>query len=97
LQVLQADKVNRDLRGPGFWKLDPANCEAVQKNLTTDFMRIALTHREENMKLEQHDETVWKLHAEMKAVAEPFVPTTQATEASADKDEEDKELAEPSI
>jgi hypothetical protein len=22
LQVLRADKANRDLRGPGFWKLD---------------------------------------------------------------------------
>jgi chromosome segregation ATPase len=29
LQVLQADKANRDRRGPGFWKLDKANCEAV--------------------------------------------------------------------
>jgi hypothetical protein len=38
LQVLRADKANRDLRGPGFWKLDKANCEAVQQNLTTDFM-----------------------------------------------------------
>jgi hypothetical protein len=25
LQVLQADKANRELRGPGFWKLDKAN------------------------------------------------------------------------
>jgi hypothetical protein len=47
LQVLQADKANRELRGPRFWKPDQANCEAVQKNLTNDFMRIALTHREE--------------------------------------------------
>jgi hypothetical protein len=38
LQVLQADKANRDLRGPGFWKLDKANCEGVQKNLTKDFL-----------------------------------------------------------
>jgi chromosome segregation ATPase len=30
LQVLRADKANRDLRGPGSWKLDKANCEAVQ-------------------------------------------------------------------
>jgi chromosome segregation ATPase len=30
---------------------DNANCEAVQKNLTTDFMRIALTPREEITKL----------------------------------------------
>jgi hypothetical protein len=40
LQVLQADKANRDLQGPGFWKLDQANCEAVQKNLTTEFIAI---------------------------------------------------------
>jgi hypothetical protein len=26
LQVLRADKANRDLRGPGFWKLDQENC-----------------------------------------------------------------------
>jgi hypothetical protein len=51
LQVLRADKANRELRGPGFWKLDKANYEAVQKNLTTDSMRIALTHREEITKL----------------------------------------------
>jgi hypothetical protein len=29
LQVLRADKANRDIRGPGFWKLDKVNCEAV--------------------------------------------------------------------
>jgi chromosome segregation ATPase len=29
LQVLRAEKANRDLRGPRFWKLDKANCEAV--------------------------------------------------------------------
>jgi hypothetical protein len=51
LQVLRGDKANRDLRGPGFWKLDKANYEAVQKNLTTDFLRLALIHREEVMKL----------------------------------------------
>jgi hypothetical protein len=42
LQVLWAEKANRDLRGPGFWKLDKANCEAVQKNLTMDFVRLAV-------------------------------------------------------
>jgi hypothetical protein len=42
LQVLRADKANGDLRGPGFWKLDKANCEAVQKNLTTDLLRLPL-------------------------------------------------------
>jgi type II secretory pathway component PulM len=51
LQVLRADKANRDLRGPGFWKLDQANCEAVQKNLTTDLLRLSVSHREEITKL----------------------------------------------
>jgi hypothetical protein len=69
LQVLRAEKANRELRGPGFWKLDQADCIAVQKNLTTDFMRIALTHREEITKLlEQQEETFRKLYAEMEAV-----------------------------
>jgi hypothetical protein len=70
LQVLRADKANRDLRGPGFWKLDQANCEAVQKNLTTDFMRSALSNREEVTKLlEQHVELVRKMRTEIEAVA----------------------------
>jgi hypothetical protein len=51
LQVLRSDKANQDLRGPGFWKLDQANCEAVQKNLTTDLLQMALSHREEITKL----------------------------------------------
>jgi hypothetical protein len=98
LQVLWADKANQELRGPGFWKLDQANCEAVQKNLTTDFIRIALTHREEITKLlEQHDEIDRKLHMDMETVAELVVPPTQATEVSADEEEEDEEPAEPSI
>jgi hypothetical protein len=61
--------------------LDQANCEVVQKNLTTDFMRIALTHREEITKLlEQQEEIVRALHAEMEAVAEPVVPAAQERE-----------------
>jgi hypothetical protein len=69
LQVLRADKANRDLRGPGFCKLDQANCEAVQKNLTTDFMRIALSHREEVTKLlEQHVELFRKMRTEIEAI-----------------------------
>ena len=51
LQVLRADKANRDLKGSGFWKLDKANAEAVQANLTADFQRIAFTHHEEITKL----------------------------------------------
>jgi hypothetical protein len=97
LQVLQADKANQELRGPGFWKLDKANCEAVQKNLTTDFMRIALTHREEITKLlEQHEENARTMHAEMEAVAEPVVPVVP--EKGGPKDEgEDDDVAEPLI
>jgi hypothetical protein len=73
--VLRVDKANRELRGPGFWKLDKANCEAVQKNLTTDFLWIALIHREEMTKLlEQHEEHVQTMNAEMEAVAELVVP-----------------------
>jgi DNA repair exonuclease SbcCD ATPase subunit len=103
LQVLRADKDNRDLRGPEFWKLDKAKCEAVQKNLTTDFMRIALSHREEVTKLlAEQQEVVRKMQREMEVVAEPVVPTTRPTSASAGVNEEDgdKEIAdeqEPSI
>jgi hypothetical protein len=102
LQVLRADKANRDLRRPGFRKLDKANCEAVHKNLTTDFLRIALTHREEVTKLlAEHDELVRRMQTEMEAVAEPVVPTTQPTEAAeAAEEEDDEETAdeqEPSI
>jgi hypothetical protein len=65
-------------------------------------MQITLTHHEEVTKLlEQHQELVWKMHTEMEAIAEPFVPLTQLMEASAgdDEEEEDEEPAkqEPSI
>jgi hypothetical protein len=99
LQVLRAQKANRKLRGPGFWKLDKANCEAVEKNLTTDFIRIALTHREEITKLlERHEEQVRTMHVEIEAVAEPVIVAAQETEApeeAADLEEDDS--AEPSI
>jgi hypothetical protein len=75
LQVLRADKVNQELRGPELWKLDQANYEAVHKNLTTDFWRIALTHREEIAKLlVRQKEQVRMMNVEMEAVAEPVVP-----------------------
>jgi hypothetical protein len=97
LQVLRADKANRELRGLEFWKLDKANCEAVQKNLTTDFMRIALKHREEITKLLEHqEETVRAMHVEMKAVAEPVVPTAPESRAP-EEEEEDDEVTKPSI
>jgi hypothetical protein len=99
LQVLRADKANRDLRGPGFWKLDQANCEAVQKNLTTDFLRLGLTHREEITKLlNTHDELVRRMETEMEAVAEPVRPASQPTEGAEDADDEEPaEELEPSI
>ena len=37
VQVLRADKVNGNLKGSEFWKLDKANIEAVQANLKADF------------------------------------------------------------
>jgi arginyl-tRNA--protein-N-Asp/Glu arginylyltransferase len=75
LQVLRTDKANQELRGLGFWKLDKANCEAMQKNLTNDSLRIALTHRKEIKKcLERHEEHVRTMNAEMETVAEPVVP-----------------------
>jgi ribosomal protein L12E/L44/L45/RPP1/RPP2 len=81
--------------------LDKANCEAVQKNLTTDFLRIALTHREEVTKLlASQDELVRKMQQEMEAVAEPVGPSAQLTEAAAAAEEDDEETAderEPSI
>jgi hypothetical protein len=99
LQVVRADKANRDLQGPGFWKLDQANCEAVQKNLTTDFLPLALTHREEITKLlGEHDKLVRRMETEMEAVAEPVRPTSQPTEGAEEADgDETADEQEPSI
>jgi hypothetical protein len=89
-QVLRVDKANRDLRGPGFWKLDKVNCEAVQKNLTIDFLCLALIHREEVTRLlEEHDALVRRMQTEMEAVAEPVVPVSQPTEAAEEEDDEE--------
>jgi hypothetical protein len=77
--------------------------KAIQKNLTTNFMRIALSHHEEVTKLlVEHEELVRKMNMEMEAVAEPVIPTTQPTRASTSMDEEhdNEETAdeqEPSI
>jgi hypothetical protein len=103
LQVLRADKANRDLQGPGFWKLDQENCEAVQKNLTTDLLRLALSHREEITKLlEFQDTLVDRMRKEMEIVAEPVKPAepaaaAQGSEFEDDDDEETAEEQEPSI
>jgi hypothetical protein len=101
LQVLRADKANRDLRGPGFWKLDEANCEAVQKNLTTDLLRLALNHHEAITKLLEGQETlVSNMRTEIETVAEQVVPAepTGAVKGSEyDDDEEETAEQEPSI
>jgi hypothetical protein len=89
---LRADKANRDIRGPGFWKLDKANYEAVQKNLTTDFLRLGLIHREEVTKLlAEHDALVRRMQIEMEAVAEPVVPAQPMETAEIVEEEDDEE------
>jgi hypothetical protein len=95
LQVLRADKANRDLRGPGFWKLDKANCEAVQKNLTTDFLRLATSHRVEISKLLDFQETlVGRMRKEMQTIAEPIKPAEPAVAGSEFEDDDEDEPAE---
>jgi hypothetical protein len=98
---LRADKANRDLRGPGFWKLDKANCEAVHKNLTTDFLRLAVSHRAEISKLLDFQDTlVGRMRKEMEAVAEPIKPAETAAAGSEFEDDDKDEPAEeqePSI
>jgi hypothetical protein len=99
LQVLRADKANRDLRGPGFWKLDQANCEAVEKNLTTDFLRMGLTHREEITKLlSEYNELVRRMETEMEAVAKLVRLVSEPTGGTEEaNDEETADEQEPSI
>jgi uncharacterized protein YukE len=95
LQVLRADKANRDRRGPGFWKLDKANCEAVQKNLTTDFLRLAESHRVEIARLLDFQETlVERMRTEMETVAEPIKPAEPAAVASEFEDHQEDDPAE---
>jgi hypothetical protein len=98
LQLLQADKTNRQFHGPGFWKLDKANCEAAQQKLPQDFMRIAMSHRKEvELMLVQQDKLVATLRTKLEAVTEPIVsaPRDQAITVE-DNDEEEMET-EPSI
>jgi hypothetical protein len=101
LQVLRADKANRDRRGPGFWKLDKANYEVVQKNLTMDFLRLAVSHRAEISKLLDFQDTlVERMQKEMEAVAEPIKLAELAAAGSEFEDDDEDEPAEeqePSI
>jgi hypothetical protein len=80
LQVLHADK---------------ANCGAVQKNLTTNFIGIALTHREEITRLlERHEEHIRTMYMKMEAIAEAIVlvaPETEALEEEADMEDDSTE------
>jgi hypothetical protein len=58
----------------------------VQKNLTINFFRISLTHREEIAKLfERHEEQVRTMNIEMEAITEPVVPMAQGTEVAEDE------------
>ena len=73
--MLRADKASRDIKGSGFWKLDKANAEAVQANLTADFQRIAYAHIEEiNTLLIKQRDYVDKITEETLKVAEPLQP-----------------------
>ena len=78
--MLRVDRANRDIKGPGFWRLDKANAEAVQANLNADFQRIAIKHHEEVTKLltKQRD-YVDKITQEQLIVGEP-IPTTPNVE-----------------
>jgi uncharacterized coiled-coil protein SlyX len=99
LQVLGADKAKRDLQEPGFWKQDQAICRAVQKNLTTDLLRLGLTHREEITKLlGEHDALVRRMQTEMEAVVEPVRPVSGPTGGAKEADDEETaDVQEPSI
>jgi hypothetical protein len=82
--------------------LDQANCEAVQKNLTTDFLRLAVSHQEEITKLlDFQDMLVGRMRKEMETVAEPITPAEPAAGAQGsefeDDDDEPTEEQEPSI
>ena len=78
LQVLRADKANRDLKGSGFWKLDKETAEAVQANLKVDFQWIAFTHHEEITKLLiKQREYVKKIAEEALTIAEPVRPAAE--------------------
>jgi leucyl-tRNA synthetase len=71
----------------------------MQKNLKTDFLRIALTHREEITKLlEWHEEQVRTMNVKMEAVAALVIPAAQGTDKAEDEAEsEDEESGKPSI
>jgi hypothetical protein len=67
----------------------------------TDFLRIALIHREEVTKLlASQEDLVRQIRQEMETVVEPVGPSTQPTEAGVAAEEDDEETAdeqEPSI
>jgi hypothetical protein len=75
--------------------LAKAKCEVVQKNLTTDFLRLALSHQEEVTKLlEEHDALVRRMQTEMEAIAEPIVPAQLTGAAEAAEEDDDEETAD---
>ena len=68
------DKGYLDLKGPGFWKLDEVNAEAVQANLKVDLQRISIKHHEEVMKLMAKQRLL--------TIGEPIGPTTTQVDES---------------
>jgi hypothetical protein len=75
--------------------LDKANCEAVQKNLTTDFLRLVETHRVEIARLLDFQDTlVERMRTEMETVAEPIKPAEPAAVASEFEDDDEDDPAE---
>ena len=91
----KADKANWDLKGSGFWKLDKANAEAVQANLTADFQRIAYAHIEAvNKLLIKQRDYVGKITEETLKVAEPLQPATEDSILHI-LDDDDEEVENP--
>jgi hypothetical protein len=72
----------------GFWKLEKANYEVMQQNLTMDYMQILLRHREEIKELfGRHEDIVQSLQEDMQAIVAPIVPIAPTEAAEEDKEE----------
>ena len=93
--MVRADKANRDIKGPGFWKLDKAKAEAVHANLTTDLQRIMIKHHEEITKLlTKQREYVKQIAEEALTVAEPLRPAAEDNILHILDDDEEEDPAE---
>lgn len=93
-QIFQVDKVNWEIQGPSFWKLDKVNYEAVQQNFVTDIMQIVLYHREEIMQLLcKHKDIIWDLQVHTIIIFNHVVPVVQLI----DMKDQLEDAGEPSI